>query len=84
MTPAERTRLYRLRDREGIGVLRIAVHVVEVAELMRLAGYLDRDADDRNALTAAVEAYLADMSEPADPERDASRRAALRRAILET
>ena len=80
MTGAERMRLARARARDGYAVLSVEVHADRLAELLVAAKFLDGNlADDREKLAAATSAYLAEM---ADYDRDASRQAKMKAAIV--
>jgi hypothetical protein len=69
-TCAERTRRRRLRQKAGLVVLRVEVNAFAIADALVEAGHLPEwDADDRSAIVAGLERYLAAWS---SVTRDAS------------
>lgn len=63
MTPAERTRRWRARQRSGLARLTITVDEVELAAALVAAGRLRPElADDRQALERALEGVIADLA----------------------
>jgi hypothetical protein len=54
LTPAERMRLYRKRQRQGLQYVRILLHVTDIDGLIRLGLLQDDQRTDAVALQAAV------------------------------
>ena len=78
-----RARKSRRLAREGWGCLTVEVNLVDLAELLHMAGYIDGNlADDRQALAEATSRYLNDMAEP--PECNALQRALRESAIFQS
>ena len=54
LTPAERMRLYRKRQRQGLQYVRILLHVTDIDGLIHLGFLKDDQRTDVDALQAAV------------------------------
>ena len=54
LTPAERMRLYRKRQRQGLQYVRILLHVTDIDGLIHLGLLKDDQRTDVDALQAAV------------------------------
>ena len=54
LTPAERMRLYRKRQRQGLQYVRILLHVTDIDGLIHLGLLKDDQRTDADALQAAV------------------------------
>ncbi|SFP98124.1 hypothetical protein SAMN03159463_05305 [Mesorhizobium sp. NFR06] len=76
MSPAERMRRTRERRHKGLMPVMIDIHDVEVPAFLVVAGYL-KDANDREAIPAALQRWIADETRPAAYENVAAQRRAL-------
>jgi hypothetical protein len=75
----------RTRERRDKGLMPVSIdiHDVRVPAFLVVAGYL-KDADDRNAIPAALERWIADSSSPEKYELVAAqRREFFKRAIID-
>ncbi|MER8431389.1 hypothetical protein [Mesorhizobium caraganae] len=78
MSAAERMRKTRQRRHKGVIPVSIDIDDVRVPALLVAAGFLaSKDADDRKAIGAALESYIAEASSPTAYETVAAQRRAL-------